>query len=139
MKLLLFAALVAAALAETEYTLQVKTKDVQWADSDGYFYGLAIGFTGKVVDLGRLDNRDRDDFQRAGEDVFTYTSDVDVGKIACLLLRAANMSDDGWIIDTFKISSTTDTDGFSGVNPNSDWLSGQWGEGNLAMVWCKDE
>ena len=137
MKLLLLASLLAAALAETEYDLQVTTKDVQWADSDGYFYASVYGYDGTVVDSGRLDNIHIDDFERGDTNDFKFTSDVDVGEIACVVLRAGNQDADGWILKNFKITSSTDTDGFKGVNPTSLMLKSQPGQGKMAMMWCK--
>ena len=137
MKLLLLASLLAAALAETEYDLQVTTKDVQWADSDGHFFASVYGYDGTVVNSGRLDDPAVDDFQRGETNDFKFTSDVDVGEIACLVLRAGNQYEDGWILDNFKITSSTDTDGFKGVNPTSLMLKSQPGQGKMAMMWCK--
>ena len=139
MKLLLLTSLLAAALAETEYDLQVTTKDIQWADSDGYFYALVIGYDGTVADSGVLDNTHKDDFEKGDTNDFKFTSDVDVGEIACLVMRAGNQSKDAWVIDNFKITSSTDTDGFKGINPESLWLSGERGEGHIALMWCKKE
>ena len=139
MKLLLLASLLAAALAKTEHELLISTKDIQWADSDGYFYALVIGYDGTVADSGHLDNTHRDDFEKGDTNDFKFTSDVDVGEIACLVMRAGNQSKDAWVIDNFKITSSTDTGGITGANPNNVWLSGERGEGKMAMIWCKTD
>ena len=90
MKILLLAVLVAAALAE-KYTVQVSTKNVDSANSDGRFYADAVDYNRKrSIDFGVIDNPERNDFERGRTDTFEFYSDVVFDKIGCLVIRAGN-------------------------------------------------
>ena len=62
MKLVILVTLVAAALAGDTFKLTVKTKNVKWAGSNGYFYATVIDYTGQEVNLGKMDNPKRKEF-----------------------------------------------------------------------------
>ena len=139
MKLLLLAALVAATQAGyTYYYLEVTTQDSLNADSDGYFYALALDYNGNVIDFGKLNNFWRDDFERGRTDKFRFTNALDLGKISCLVIRAASYSHDSWLINHVHLTSTSDEIGVEGDNKDNVWLSGSTSEGKTAMMWCRD-
>ena len=135
MKVLFLAALVAAAHA-VDYSVKVTTQTVDYASSGGYFYAAALDYTGKLIDFGLMDNVGRNDFEAGNEDEFKFQSDVDLGEISCLIIRAGNQSEDAWMIDTVSITSSTDPQGFNGKNTDNVWMSGDTSEGSLAMMWC---
>ena len=139
MKLVILVTLVAAALAGDTFKLTVKTKNVKYANSNGYFYATVIDYTGQEVNLGLMDNPKRNDFERGRTDVFTFHTDVTFKKIGCVMVRAGNKSADAWMFDTMSISSTNDS-GFSWSNPHNVWISSDTSttgdNGKLAMLWC---
>ena len=138
MKLFLFAALVAAAHA-VHYKLKVSTShEHPHSQSNGWFYGAALGYNGELVDFGLMDTP-KDDFEAGNTDTFEFDSDVDLGKIGCVIIRAGDKSDDAWMIDTVSISSDTD-DGFEAENVGDHWLSSDtsnYGDAaELALMFC---
>jgi len=137
MKLVLLVTLVAATLAGDTFKLTVSTKDLHNANTDGACYASVIDYTGQIVDLGKMDDPKRDDYERGKTDVFTFKTDVTFKKIGCLLIRAA--SSDFWIPDKVAISSNTDV-GFRGTNFASKRISTDTStagdKGHLAMLWC---
>ena len=136
MKLFLFAALVAASHA-VHYTLKVSTSDEnQHSSSNGVFYGAALGYNGELVDFGLMDNAGVHDFEAGNTDIFEFDSDVDLGKIGCVIIRAGARSGDAWLIDTVNISSATD-DGFQAVNHDHRWISGDYTEAESALTFCR--
>ena len=57
MKLLILASLLIAVRSITyQYTIRVSTKDVEHANSDGWFYASALGYNGNMIDFGLMDN-----------------------------------------------------------------------------------
>ena len=140
MKLLLLSALATAVLAE-KYTITATTNpDVDQANSDDSFYALAIDYTGQVIDFGRLNNPELNDFERGNTDVFEFESTIKFDKIGCLIFRAGNKSKDAWLIKSVSIKSDSDPKGFSGENGATTWLSSDTStagdKGHLALTWC---
>ena len=72
--------------------------------------------------------------------MYEFNSDVDLGKLGCLIIRAGNKSSDAWLIESVQIASETDVDGFSGTNTDQLWMSSDTSlsgdGGKLAMMWC---
>ena len=73
--------------------------------------------------------------------MFKFCSNVDLGTLGCLIIRAGTQSDDAWLMDHISIKSETDPDGFSGVNSEGAWISSDTSlngdQGELAMMWCR--
>jgi len=139
MKVLFFAALVAAAQA-VDYTVTVTTGTVSSASSNGWFYAAALDLDGNMLNLGLLDNPDKDDFESGNTDVFKFSIGVDLQKIACLIIRAGNpdRSTDAWMIDSASITSSTDDKGVTGKNTDNIWVSADTSEAQLGLMFCAD-
>jgi hypothetical protein len=139
MKLLLLSALATAVLAE-KYTITATTRNVKHANSNGWFYALAVDYTGQSIDFGLLDNPKLNDFERGNTDVFEFESTIKFDKIGCLIFRAGNKSKDAWLIKSVSIKSDSDPKGFSGENGATTWLSSDTStagdKGHLALTWC---
>ena len=122
------------------YTLKVSTShEHPDSQSDGWFYGAALGYNGELVDFGLTDNAGINDFEAGNTDTFEFDSDVDLGKIGCVIIRAGDKSDDAWMIHTVSIFSDTD-DGFEAEYVEDHWLSSDtsnYGDAaELALMFC---
>merc|ERR1712003_141992 len=139
MKLLLLTALVAAVYA-VEYTITTTTADGEaHFQTHGKIYAAAINHKGLLLDFGVLDNPGQKDFQKKKTDTFVLKSNVDLGELSCLILRAG--SNDAWMVESVSIISSTDAKGVKGKNEDKVWLSTDTSlkgdKGRVAMMWCK--
>jgi len=138
MKIVILVTLVAAAFAGDTFKITVKTEDLKDSQTDGDFFAAVIDYKGHLVDLGVLDNPNRNDFERGKKDTFKIKSNVTFQKIGCLIIRAA--SNNYWLPEYVKITSDSDPTGFIGYNPTHVRLSTDTStagdKGHLAMMWC---
>ena len=123
------------------YRLDISTMYGENADTDGGIYAALVGSNGRMVNLGMLDNMDKNDFEEGNLDTFEILSTVDVGDLGCVILSAA--SDDAWRVGSVRASSSssaTEILWFSNLSweqdTTDDWISTDASEGQLAKIWC---
>ena len=139
MKLLLLSALFAAVHA-VDYTFTANTTNMDYAGTSGAFFVTAWGYDGKLInfDLNALD--------KSADTVssMVFSSEVDLGALGCMVVRAG--STNAWMINDVTLASSSQDKELKGTNENVNtaegWLSSDTSEagdkGILSMMWCAE-
>lgn len=116
----------------TTYSITAKTSLSKHADTDSLKLFLTVHGSDGVVNLGELDNRKIDDFERGSIDTFHKFGFKNVGSIKCITLKVYR--DDAWLFNWINIKSDRSNKRF--YNRRNIWLSSDTSEGLSKLKVC---